>query len=64
MSDKTKKVADDATLAAVYFRTLVAEQVPVLAAIQLTSAYISAGRIAEQGDKPPREPWQEGGRDA
>ena len=55
----TEKVVNDATMAAVYFRTLVAEQVPVIAAVSLTSAYIGASRIADNSERPPTEPWSD-----
>lgn len=55
----TEKIIADAEVAACYLRTLLANGVPMFAAIQLTSSYVSAKLISDRGDSPPREPWQD-----
>jgi hypothetical protein len=55
----TEKIIADAEVAACYLRTLLANGVPMIAAIQVTSSYVSARLISERGESPPREPWQD-----
>jgi hypothetical protein len=53
----TEKIIADAEVAALYFRTLIAQGVPAMAAVQLTSAYVSGRLITEASREPPKEPW-------
>lgn len=54
----TEKILAHADLTACYFRALVDKGVPMVAAIQLTSSYVSSCQIVENSNQPPREPWQ------
>jgi hypothetical protein len=53
----TDRIIADAEVAAVYFRALLANGVPAMAAVQLASSYVSARLITESNKEPPKEPW-------
>lgn len=61
-ANETAKIVDDATKAAVFFRTLVGEGIPVSAACGMTASFISSQSIGERHDKGPGEPWEGGGK--
>jgi hypothetical protein len=55
----TEQIIEDAEIAAAYLRSLIEKGVPMMAAVSLTSSYISSFAIRDLGDDPPKEPWQE-----
>lgn len=56
----TEKIIADAELAACYFRALLANGVPMQAAVPLTSTYIAAHRMGEASKEEPKPPWEQG----
>lgn len=58
---KTEKILEDAEVAAVYLRALIDKGVPMVAAVNLTSSYVTSIRFTEASKEAPREPWQDGG---
>ena len=58
MKRKAEVVVEDADITACYFRRLVDEGVPTMAAISITGSYIQSLIIAERADEDPSEPWQ------
>lgn len=55
----TEKILQDAEVAATYLRALVDKGVPMVAAVPLTSSYVSARQIVEGNKDGPSEPWKE-----
>jgi hypothetical protein len=58
---KTERILADAEVAAVFLRALIDKGVPMMAAVSLTSSYISSYQITQASKDEPREPWQEPG---
>lgn len=58
---KTERILADAEVAAVFLRALIDKGVPMMAAVNLTSSYISSYQITQASKDEPREPWQEPG---
>jgi len=58
---QTEKILEDAEAAAVFLRALVAKGVPLMAAVNLTSSYLSARQITDSQKDTPKEPWERGG---
>lgn len=58
---KTERILADAEVAAVLLRALIDKGVPMMAAVSLTSSYISSYQITQASKDEPREPWQEPG---
>lgn len=56
---KTERILADAEVAAVFLRALIDKGVPMMAAVSLTSSYISSYQITQASKDEPREPWQE-----
>lgn len=52
-----EKIKADASVAAVYFAALLANGVPLVAAVTLTGNYAMAVRIAESQREEPPQPW-------
>lgn len=59
MTPRTEQIIEDAEVAATYLRALIDKGVPVMAAVQLTSSYLSSYQITRASKDEPREPWQE-----
>jgi len=55
---KRNQIIADAEVTALYFRQLIAEGVPSMAAMSLTSSYVSGLIIARAHEEKPREPWE------
>lgn len=58
---KSERILADAEVAAVFLRALIDKGVPMMAAVSLTSSYISSYQITQASKDEPREPWQEPG---
>lgn len=56
----TEKIIADAELAACYFRALLANGVPMQAAVSLTGNYVVAHRMGEASRDEPKPPWEQG----
>lgn len=54
----TAKVLEDAEVAAVYLRALIEKGVPMMAAVSLTSSYVSSRQIVDGSKDKPQEPWE------
>lgn len=57
----TERILADAEMAAIFLRALIDKGVPMMAAVSLTSSYISSYQITQASKDEPREPWQEPG---
>lgn len=55
---KTEQIMEDAEITAVYLRALLDKQVPMLAAVQLTSSYVSSYQITRASQNEPKKPWE------
>jgi hypothetical protein len=58
---RPEQIIADAEVAACYLRALVDKGVPMMAAIQLTSSYVSSYQITQASKDEPREPWEDPG---
>lgn len=56
---KTERIIADAEIAAVYLRALIDKGVPMMAAVNLTSSYVSSYQITQASKDEPREPWKD-----
>lgn len=54
----TEKIIADAEIAACYFRALCDKGVPAMAAVSLTSSYVSAHQLSRSANEEPRKPWE------
>lgn len=59
---KTEKILADAEIAATFLRALIDKGVPMMAAVSLTSSYITSHAITEASKDKPREPWEDSDR--
>ncbi len=56
---KTETIISEAEIVATFFRALINNGVPMLAATNLASTYIISIRSAAANNERPREPWEE-----
>ena len=59
MTLDTQRILNDAEVAAIFLRAIVEKGVPMSAAVNLTSAYLTSRQFAEQANAKPKEPWEE-----
>jgi len=58
MSLTVERILADAEIAATYFRALCDKGVPAMAAVSLTSSYVSGHIISRGANEEPRKPWE------
>lgn len=61
MAINTDEVLEDVEVAAIYFRGLIAKEIPTQIAAQLTSSYMLSHMNARENRKKPKEPWEDTG---
>jgi hypothetical protein len=54
----TERILEDAELAAIFFRALVAKGIETYHAASMTSSYLSSRLIARMHTDKPKEPWE------
>jgi hypothetical protein len=55
----TDTILEDAEIAAIYLRALLAKDVPMMAAVSLTSSYVSSQQITRASNQEPPIPGDE-----
>lgn len=59
MKIQTEQIIEDAEVAAIYLRSLLAKDVPMMAAVSLTSSYVSSCQITRASNQEPPLPGDE-----
>ncbi len=55
----TERILEDAEIAALFLRALLDKGIPIVAALHLTSSYVTARQLVDAQKDKPREPWSE-----
>lgn len=56
---KAEDVIGHAEAAALFFRTMIGEGIPVLAATQMACSYVGALLLTGEHGKEPKRPWED-----